>query len=169
MSVNISPRQLLEADLVDEVRAVLRQTKLDLATLILEITEGALLQGIEETSQKLTGLKALGVKVAIDDFGTGSSSLGYLREFRVDMLKIDRSFVHGMTESPEEGGVLVTAILDLARALHLDVVAEGIELPEQLASLRASGCAPARASTSPSPSPPRRSPGCWKRRQPRPW
>ena len=140
ISVNLSPRQLLEPDLVDEVRAILRDTGLEPGSLTLEITEGALLQGVEETKRKLVDLKSLGVKLAIDDFGAGGSSLGYLREFPLDELKIDRSFVRGITDDPEEGPVLVRAILDLARALHLHVVAEGIELPEQLARLLASGC-----------------------------
>jgi EAL domain-containing protein (putative c-di-GMP-specific phosphodiesterase class I) len=83
----------------------------------------------------------LGVKLAIDDFGAGSSSLGYLSEFPVDILKIDRSFIRGMSDNPEEGQIVVRAILDLARALHLETVAEGIEQPEQLSSLLDSGCA----------------------------
>jgi EAL domain-containing protein (putative c-di-GMP-specific phosphodiesterase class I) len=141
LSVNLSPRQLYEAELVDEVRDALEETRLDPGALVLELTEGALLQGVEETRRKLVGLKALGVKLAIDDFGSGSSSLGYLGDFPVDILKIDRSFIRGISDNPGEGPILVQAILDLARALHLETVAEGIELPEQLAALRTSGCA----------------------------
>ena len=140
VSVNISARQLLDPDLVDTLRAALTAHGLHAGSMTLEITEGALMQGVEETRQRLAELKALGVRLAIDDFGTGSSSLGYLREFPIDELKIDRTFVRGMVEDPEEGPRLVRAILGLARALHLDVVAEGIELPEQLAGLRESGC-----------------------------
>jgi len=140
VSVNISPRQLLDPDLVDRLRTALDRNRLDPGSLTLEITEGALMQGVDETKQRLGELKALGVRLAIDDFGTGSSSLGYLREFPIDELKIDRTFVRGMVEDPQEGPMLVRAILGLARALHLDVVAEGIELPEQVTSLRESGC-----------------------------
>jgi diguanylate cyclase (GGDEF)-like protein/PAS domain S-box-containing protein len=141
LSVNLSPRQLYEPELVDEVRGVLRDTGLEPGSLVLELTEGALLQGVEETRRKLAGLKALGVKLAIDDFGSGSSSLGYLGDFPVDILKIDRSFIRGISDNPGEGSILVQAILDLARALHLETVAEGIERPEQLAALQTSGCA----------------------------
>jgi diguanylate cyclase (GGDEF)-like protein/PAS domain S-box-containing protein len=140
LSVNLSPRQLYESDLVCLVRAVLDETRLDPCRLVLEITEGALLQGVEETKRKLAALKELGVRLAIDDFGSGSSTLAYLGEFPVDILKIDRSFVRGMSDNPE-GRILVQAILDLARALHLDTVAEGIELQEQGAALLTSGCA----------------------------
>jgi diguanylate cyclase (GGDEF)-like protein/PAS domain S-box-containing protein len=140
LSVNLSPRQLYEADLVRQVGAVLDETRLDPAGLVLEITEGALLQGVEETKRKLADLKKLGVRLAIDDFGSGSSTLAYLGEFPVDVLKIDRSFIRGMSDNPEEGRILVQAILDLARALDLDTVAEGIELQEQRAALLTSGC-----------------------------
>jgi diguanylate cyclase (GGDEF)-like protein/PAS domain S-box-containing protein len=139
VSVNLSPRQLYEPDLVDQVRAVLEETGFDPGGLILEITEGALLQGVEETKRKLADLKQLGVRLAIDDFGNGSTTLAYLGEFPVDILKIDRSFIRGMSDNPE-GRILVQAILDLARALHLDTVAEGIELQEQRTELMDSGC-----------------------------
>src|ERR687895_2040059 len=117
LSVNLSPRQLYEPDLVAQVRAVLEETGFDPGGLILEITEGALLQGVEETKRKLADLKQLGVRLAIDDFGNGSTTLAYLGEFPVDILKIDRSFIRGMSDNPE-GRILVQAILDLARALH---------------------------------------------------
>src|ERR687895_412308 len=115
-----------EPILVAQVRAVLEETGFDPGGLILEITEGALLQGVEETKRKLADLKRLGVRLAIDDFGNGSTTLACLGEFPVDILKIDRSFIRGMSDNPE-GRILVQAILDLARALHLDTVAEGIE------------------------------------------
>ncbi len=140
LSVNISPRQLLDPDLVPRLRMALADNELDPSSLTLEISEGALMQGVEETRLRLRELKSLGVRLAIDDFGTGSSSLGYLQEFPIDELKIDRTFVRRMVEDPTEGTTLVRAILGLARALHLEVVAEGIELPEQLDGLRESGC-----------------------------
>jgi diguanylate cyclase (GGDEF)-like protein/PAS domain S-box-containing protein len=141
LSVNLSPRELYEPDLVRQVSTVLEETGLEPGALVLEITEGALLQGLEETKRKLAELKHLGVRLAIDDFGSGSSTLAYLGEFPVDILKIDRSFIRGMSDNPEEGRILVQAILDLARALRLDTVAEGIELQEQRAALLSSGCA----------------------------
>jgi diguanylate cyclase (GGDEF)-like protein/PAS domain S-box-containing protein len=140
VSVNISPRQLLDPDLVQRLRTALADNELDPSSMTLEITEGALMQDVEEARLRLRELKSLGVRLAIDDFGTGSSSLGYLREFPIDELKIDRTFVRGMVEDPGEGAILVRAILGLARALHLEVVAEGIELQEQLDGLRESGC-----------------------------
>jgi diguanylate cyclase (GGDEF)-like protein/PAS domain S-box-containing protein len=140
VSVNISPRQLLDPDLVQRLRTALTDNELDPSSMTLEITEGALTQSAEETRLRIRELKSLGVRLAIDDFGTGSSSLGYLREFPIDELKIDRSFVRGMVEDPADGTILVRAILGLARALHLEVVAEGIGLREQLDGLRESGC-----------------------------
>jgi diguanylate cyclase (GGDEF)-like protein/PAS domain S-box-containing protein len=140
VNVNISPRQLLDPDLVQRLRTALGDNGLDPSSMTLEITEGALMQGADETRLRLRELKSLGVRIAIDDFGTGSSSLGYLREFPIDEIKIDRTFVRGMVEDPSDGTTLVQAILGLARALHLEVVAEGIELPEQLDGLRESGC-----------------------------
>jgi diguanylate cyclase (GGDEF)-like protein/PAS domain S-box-containing protein len=141
VSVNISTRQLTEADLVSQVRAAIQLHEVDPGSLTLEITEGALLHDVEEIKRKLDELKALGVRLAIDDFGTGSSSLGNLQRLPLDELKIDRTFVMGMTEDAAKGPSLVHAIVGLAGALHLNVVAEGIELPEQLTGLRESGCA----------------------------
>jgi EAL domain-containing protein (putative c-di-GMP-specific phosphodiesterase class I) len=132
--------QLLDPDLVQRLRTALTDNGLDPISMTLEINEGALLQNVEEARHRLRELKSLGVRLAIDDFGTGSSSLGVLREFPIDELKIDRTFVRGMVEDPAEGATLVRAILSLAQALHLEVVAEGIELPEQLDGLRESGC-----------------------------
>ncbi len=161
VNVNISARQLLQPDLVSRVRAALELNGIDPGSLTLEITEGALLQGVDDTKHKLKDLKALDVRLAIDDFGTGSSSLGYLREFPLDELKIDRTFIRGMSEDPEEGPVLVGAILGLARALHLDVVAEGIELPEQLTRLQESGCVTGQGFFFANPLPPLRSVPSW--------
>ena len=140
VSVNLSTRQLFEPDLVDKVRDVLERSGLDPSALVLEITEGSLLQGVTETITKLRGLKALGVRLAIDDFGTGSSSLGHLRQFPIDVLKIDKSFVDDVATTGSEGPALVRAIIDLARTLQLETVAEGIEEPAQLAELRSAGC-----------------------------
>lgn len=140
VSVNLSTRQLLESDLVDQVREVLARRGLDPLALVLEITEGSLLQGVEETIEKLRELKTIGVRLAIDDFGTGSSSLGHLRRFPIDVLKIDKSFVDDIATTGLEGPALVRAIVDLAKTLQLETLAEGIEEIEQLAELQSAGC-----------------------------
>ncbi len=140
VSVNLSTRQLLESDLVVQVAEVLDRNGLDPSALVLEITEGSLLQGVAETIEKLRDLKGLGVRLAIDDFGTGSSSLGHLRQFPIDVLKIDKSFVDEIATSGSEGPALVRAIVELANTLQLETVAEGIEEIDQLTQLRSAGC-----------------------------
>jgi len=140
VSVNLSTRQLLEPDLVARVRECLERSGLDPSALVLEITEGSLLQSVAETIEKLRDLKALGLRLAIDDFGTGSSSLGHLRQFPIDVLKIDKSFVDEIATTGSEGPALVRAVVDLAKTLQLETVAEGIEEIEQLTELRSAGC-----------------------------
>jgi diguanylate cyclase (GGDEF)-like protein/PAS domain S-box-containing protein len=140
VSVNLSTRQLLEADLVTQVRDVLDASGLDASALTLELTEGSLMQDVEETVRKLRDLKDLGVHLAIDDFGTGSSSLGYLQRFPIDTLKIDKSFVDGIAADDSEDPALVRAIVQMAATLNLDTIAEGIEGSEQLNELLSAGC-----------------------------
>jgi diguanylate cyclase (GGDEF)-like protein/PAS domain S-box-containing protein len=140
MSVNLSMRQLLEPDLVPRIAEVLAETHLDRGHLILEITEGSLLQDVGETADKLSALKDLGARLALDDFGTGSSSLGHLRHFPIDILKIDKSFVDGLGDEGSDASALVRAIIELARTLRLTTVGEGIESADQLTSLRLAGC-----------------------------
>jgi diguanylate cyclase (GGDEF)-like protein/PAS domain S-box-containing protein len=140
VSVNLSTRQLLESNLVRQVREVLEETGLDPSALVLEITEGSLMQDVTATAVKLHDLKELGVRLAIDDFGTGSSSLAYLQQFPIDLLKIDKSFVDRVTTVESEGPALVRAIIELAQTFHLETVAEGIEESEQLDELRQAGC-----------------------------
>jgi EAL domain-containing protein (putative c-di-GMP-specific phosphodiesterase class I) len=140
MAVNLSARQLASPELLDDVQQALVDSGLAAARLVLEMTETSLVQDAPLAAARLHELRALGVRLAIDDFGNGSTTLAYLGEFPVDILKIDRSFIRGMTDNPE-GRILVQAILDLARALKLDTVAEGIELQEQRTELLTSGCA----------------------------
>ncbi len=140
VSVNLSTRQLLEPDLVERVRDILEASRLEPEALTLELTEGSLMQKLEETVTKLRALKDLGVRLAIDDFGTGSSSLGYLQRFPIDILKIDKSFVDGIAALDSEDPALVRAIVEMAKTLRLETVAEGIEETEQLAELRSAGC-----------------------------
>jgi diguanylate cyclase (GGDEF)-like protein/PAS domain S-box-containing protein len=139
MSVNLSTRQLLEHDLIPRVAQILAESTLDPSSLVLEITEGSLMQDVGETAAKLDALKELGTRLALDDFGTGSSSLGHLRQFPIDVLKIDKSFVDGIGEG-SDASALIRAIIELARSLRLGIVAEGIETSEQLAELRNAGC-----------------------------
>ncbi len=139
ISVNLSARQLQQAGLVEEIAAVLRDTRLDAAALRLEITETVVMHDAPATLAKLEALKALGIQLAIDDFGTGYSSLGYLKRFPVDTLKIDRSFVKGIGTNVEDGAI-VRAVITVAKSLNLSVTAEGIETAEQLDHLRALGC-----------------------------
>lgn len=139
VSVNLSPRQLVEPDLIDQVADIQRATGIDPAALRLEITEGALATDAESTLRVLHGLRALGLRLSIDDFGSGYASLGYLRSFPVEALKIDRSFVDGLGRGTTDA-TIVRSVVDLARSLGLICIAEGVERPEQLDELRALGC-----------------------------
>ena len=139
VSVNVSGKRLTDPALVEEVKEVLDQTAIDPKTLRLEITEGEMMENTDEAIVVLHQLKAAGVTLMVDDFGTGYSSLSYLQRFPVDIVKIDQSFVRGMTDNPKDEEI-VRAILNLAQILGLRVVAEGIETAEHLARLRQLGC-----------------------------
>jgi diguanylate cyclase (GGDEF)-like protein/PAS domain S-box-containing protein len=139
VSVNLSVRQFREPDLVEQVAAVLEQTRIARAALQLEITESILMDDVEEVAALLRRLKALGLGLKIDDFGTGYSSLKSLNRLPFDVLKIDRSFVMNMSDDRGTGDVVRT-IVSLAETLGMEVVAEGIEAEEQMAWLRALGC-----------------------------
>jgi EAL domain-containing protein (putative c-di-GMP-specific phosphodiesterase class I) len=135
ISVNLSVRQLQSETLVSDVRAALERSGLPPSSLVLEITESLMLVDADYALSQLYALKGLGIRLAMDDFGTGYSSLSYLSRFPVDILKMDRSFV-----GSEENAALTSAIIALGTSLALDVVAEGIELPEQANSLQTLGC-----------------------------
>ncbi|HEU5449950.1 MAG TPA: EAL domain-containing protein, partial [Acidimicrobiia bacterium] len=139
LSVNLSARQLQDPGLVPDVEQVLNACGLDPNCLVIEITESLLMSDPDVAVQRLRHLKDLGVRLAIDDFGTGYSSLSYLRRFPVDVLKIDRSFVAALGAGPEDAA-LAHAIVKLGHTLKLNIVAEGIETPEQLSELRSLGC-----------------------------
>lgn len=139
VGINLSAREFQQADLVDHVAAVLRETGLDPACLRLEITESLLMDDAPGTERGLRALRELGVRLAIDDFGTGYASLSYLQRFAVDTLKIDRIFVLGLDHNAE-AEVIVRAVIALAHALNLEVTAEGIETAAHLERLRALGC-----------------------------
>ncbi|MHC8337809.1 putative bifunctional diguanylate cyclase/phosphodiesterase [Pseudomonas sp. HLT2-19-2] len=139
MSVNISAIDFRQRDFVDGIELILKQTGLEPALLELEITEGVLMQNVETTVTALTRLKAMGVRLAIDDFGTGYSSLSYLQRFPIDVLKIDQSFIRGLS-SDSNDAALVSAIISLGRSLKLTIIAEGVETLEQLDFLKAHQC-----------------------------
>jgi diguanylate cyclase (GGDEF)-like protein/PAS domain S-box-containing protein len=139
VSVNVSGRQLAEPDLVEQVRECLDSARLDPRALRLEITETFLVEDPEKAFLMLTRFRAMGVGLKLDDFGSGYSSLDYLRRFPFDTLKVDRTFVSGVTSS-HESAEIVRAVAGLARSLHMEMVAEGIENQAQLEWLRELGC-----------------------------
>jgi diguanylate cyclase len=137
--VNLSPVQMRGDDLVDTVTTILHAAGLEAECLTLEVTESMLLLDLEAARRQLDALRAIGVRVAIDDFGTGYSSLSYLSRLPADIVKIDQSFVKDL-ESNSNSSVLVQAVIDMATALHLDIIAEGVEeIPQQVA-LTQLGC-----------------------------
>jgi diguanylate cyclase (GGDEF)-like protein/PAS domain S-box-containing protein len=139
VSVNVSALQFQQADFVERVAGVLATAKLPAALLELELTESILLRDADEAMQRLTALHRLGVRLAIDDFGTGYSSLGYLKRFPISKLKIDRSFVKGLPGDESDAGI-AQAIIQMARALRLRVIAEGVETAAQRDFLQQAGC-----------------------------
>jgi EAL domain-containing protein (putative c-di-GMP-specific phosphodiesterase class I) len=139
LCVNVSPSQLNDAGLIIDVTRALTSSGLPPDALVLEITENVFVDNDDRVSSTMNDLAALGVVVAIDDFGSGYSSLGYLSKPSIAMLKIDRSFVQAIDKGPEEGAV-AQAIIRLGRALDLEIVAEGIETPEQLTELQRLQC-----------------------------
>jgi diguanylate cyclase (GGDEF)-like protein len=139
LAVNISPCQLESPDLIEDVRDILEETGLDPASLILEITESLVMREVTVVIERLKALKEIGARLAIDDFGTGYSSLSYLQQFPIDILKIDQSFVLGLQDSPEQRAI-VHALIELGRALELEIIAEGVESDAQLQLLREEHC-----------------------------
>ncbi len=139
LSVNLSPLQFLQDDLVGAIERVLGDTGLDPARLELEVTEGLLIKDAQGALAVLQRLKTLGLQISMDDFGTGYSSLSYFRMFPFDKVKIDRSFVADMLVNPQARAI-IRSVIGLGRGLGVPVVAEGVETAEQLDALRAEGC-----------------------------
>ena len=131
VSVNVSPNQFHQRNFVETVAQILAETGIDPQTLQLEITETSLIRSADHVVTRLTELKEMGLMVAIDDFGVGYSSLGYLKQLPIDMLKIDRSFVSEVSSDPDDAA-LVMAIITLAHNLRLKVLAEGVETEDQI-------------------------------------
>jgi EAL domain-containing protein (putative c-di-GMP-specific phosphodiesterase class I) len=139
VSVNVSPRQFREADLVETVAEVLTETGLEARYLELELTENLVMHDAPQLVAMLDELKRLGVQIAVDDFGTGYSSLSYLKRFPVDRLKVDRSFVEDIAADADDAAI-VHAIIALGHNLGMRVVAEGVESEGQLCFLRMNDC-----------------------------
>jgi diguanylate cyclase (GGDEF)-like protein/PAS domain S-box-containing protein len=139
ISVNLSSRQFLQPDLLDRVGEALLGADLDAGSIKLEITESVVMENAEEAVAMIGQLRDMGIGIFVDDFGTGYSSLSHLHHFPVDTLKIDRSFINRMS-ARDENSEIVSTIIALAHSMHLQVVAEGIETPEQLSQLKALHC-----------------------------
>lgn len=139
VSVNLSPRQFKQPNLLEVITGIIRQTNIDSNYLELEVTESSIMQNTEAAVETLGELKKLGVKISIDDFGTGYSSLGHLRRLPLDVLKIDRSFMQDVTANAEDAAIVMT-IISLAHNLNLKVIAEGVEIEEQLKFLQLLKC-----------------------------
>jgi EAL domain-containing protein (putative c-di-GMP-specific phosphodiesterase class I) len=137
MSVNISGRHLLSHQLSGNVRAVLEASGVDPSRLSIEITETVLLNDLIDAAAELDAVRALGVRVALDDFGTGFTSLAHLQRLPIDTIKIDRSFVSQLNH--EQGTSLVRMVTDLGHAIDVNVVAEGVETPEEMHALQDMG------------------------------
>jgi len=139
MSVNLSAKQFQHPQLVDEITQALTESGLEASSLKLDITESVIMQDAPATLARLKELKGLGIRLAIDDFGTGYSSLGYLKRFPVDTLKIDRSFVKGLSKDGKDNAI-VRAVVTVAKSLNMDVTAEGVETDQQRVELKTLGC-----------------------------
>jgi len=138
VSINLSSIQLDHVDFAERVQEILQRFDTQASQINLEITESALILQHSIASQNLEQLKAFGFEIHIDDFGTGFSSLSYLRDFKIDVLKIDRSFVKGIPD--QDNGELASLIINLSKILGIQTIAEGVETQEQLDWLRAQGC-----------------------------
>ncbi len=139
VAINLSPKQFSDPDLVASIANILKEEALPAQLLELELTEGLLLEATEDTHLQLDQLKRLGLTLAMDDFGTGYSSLSYLKKFPIDIIKIDRSFIHEIPDNQDDMEI-TSAVIAMAHNLKLKVVAEGIETAEQLSFLRRHRC-----------------------------
>jgi len=139
MAVNVSAVEFREKGFVDYVRMILSDTGLDAHYLVLELTERVLMENAKSTALVLEELKAMGVQLAVDDFGTGYSSLSYLRQFPIDVLKIDQSFIQKITSNLDDS-TIISAIIGMGRNLRHIVIAEGIETHEQITYLQSQHC-----------------------------
>jgi EAL domain-containing protein (putative c-di-GMP-specific phosphodiesterase class I) len=152
-SVNLSPVQLAQADVTNMIADTIAETGADAERMIIELTESALVENTSANLDKLHAIKATGVRLALDDFGTGFSSLGYLRQFPFDVIKIDRSFV-GEVDVDSEMAALAGSVISIGKALNLMSVAEGVETVGQADWLTSAGCDAAQGYLFARPMPP---------------
>ncbi|HEY8101278.1 MAG TPA: EAL domain-containing protein [Burkholderiaceae bacterium] len=139
IAVNVSMRQLLQSSFLSDVTTILENTGVSPSSIELELTETSAMANPLQTIENLSMLKRLGLRLALDDFGTGYSSLAYLQKLPIDVLKIDKAFVHGLGKNPSDAEI-VRLILALAQTLNLETVAEGVETPEHMLRLKKMGC-----------------------------
>ena len=139
VSVNLSPRQFCDSDLLEDIKVILSRSGLSSQWLALEITENTLIKDMDLSIRLLKSLRKMGIKIYLDDFGTGYSSLNYLKRFPIDVLKMDKDFVSGISFDPREE-VIAKTIIDLGHGLGIKVEAEGVEKKEQLQFLKDNGC-----------------------------
>ena len=139
LSVNISSRQFNNPEFISYVHDIISTTGINPEFLELELTESMLMRNASATINALHSLSGMGVRFAIDDFGTGYSSLSYLRRFPIDTIKIDRSFIHDVTDNPDDAAI-ASAIIVMAQNLSLNVIAEGVENQQQLDFLSSRNC-----------------------------
>jgi EAL domain-containing protein (putative c-di-GMP-specific phosphodiesterase class I) len=139
IAVNLTSLQFFDSQLLADIESILRDTAMPEGLLELEITEGMMMQNVEHTLKTLAGLKALGVRVAVDDFGIGYTTLAKLRQFPLDTIKIDRSFIRDLTQV-DENRALTSAIIAMGKTLSMTVVAQGVETHEQAEFLRLHAC-----------------------------
>jgi diguanylate cyclase (GGDEF)-like protein/PAS domain S-box-containing protein len=152
VSINLSGRQLQDPSILDDVGQALRGSGLPATAVVLEVTESIIMDNVDSVLSRLNSLKALGFRLAVDDFGTGYSSLSYLRDFPMDIIKVDKSFVDRIAINPE-GEAMVRGVIDLSGALGLTTIAEGVETRGQLELLRNLGCDSAQGHLFASPMP----------------
>jgi EAL domain-containing protein (putative c-di-GMP-specific phosphodiesterase class I) len=139
VAVNLSPVQFSQDSLIDELTGIAARTEFSLRRLVLEVTEGLLLEESRLVLDTMSRLRALGVRFSLDDFGTAHAGLSYLRRFPFDTIKIDKSFVQDSVNQPEARAI-VAAVLGIGNALKLGVIAEGVETEEQLALMQQMNC-----------------------------
>ena len=137
--MNVSSKQLRQPEFIEQIEDILKANSVEPDWLMIELTESVVIDDLDDTIRKMLSLQQLGIGISIDDFGTGYSSLSYLKKLPLKQLKIDQSFVRDITTDPNDA-VIVHTIIQMARSLGLDVIAEGVETGEQLRFLKEKGC-----------------------------
>lgn len=140
MSINLSPEQLRDIDIANKINRIIKETGTNPASIQVEITESIALTEDSIIQERLEELKALGLSVAIDDFGTGFSSFTRLKTFPIDLLKIDTCFVHGISSGSRKDRSIIKSIIQLAKNLGIETLAEGVETKDQFMYLEDNGC-----------------------------